>query len=475
MMRIVLATCTLLLLSSACGSPTEAPSELQAVRQALEAKVATVIRIGALVDDASPARTNFTAAANLAESQINQGLVAAHSPYSVDVIVGYYGGSTGFTQATRTIDMVNHQGIVGVVSDVSGSPGGTGGTVAVNRLNYESPSRIVRKVPVTCYQCSSAFFNDPAQSDLGFKDPANWLWRTFFNATFESAVQVQLVYNRTSFGDFNGDGRTKIVIYYDTGHLSAATTMPGLMDSIYGSRPHSLERIQKTLPSSSATRAAELAKIFDGHNDSTGADDGLPDAVYLAFLPANIPESLGDYTAYAFSPKPPATANNGGRRDFLLGTLLANGGEGLEGNSVLVVAKSASGQAFLSSYNAANGGAIPELTASYLYDGIAAQALAALIVAPGGLIPEQIRDAFAAINKPNGTLVGATAAGFQTAATQVRAKKPINYDGASSPLDLTATGEMYPDLVHWKIQGGKFVELESYRCDPTSPNCVVRP
>jgi hypothetical protein len=478
MMRIVLPACALLLLiATACGTSAEEPLALQTVQQALEARAPTVIRIGALVDDASPARTNFTAAANLAESQINQGLAAAHSIHSVDVIVGYYGGATGFTQATRTIDMVNQQGIVGVVSDVSGSPGGTGGTVAVNRLNYESPSRIVRKVPVTCYQCSSAFFNDPAQSDLGFKDPDNWLWRTFFNATFESAVQVQLVYNRAGFGDFNGDGRTKIVIYYDAGHLSAATTMPGLVDSIYGSRPHSLERIQKTLPSTSATRAAELAKIFDGHNDSTGADDGLPDAVYLAFLPANIPESLGDYTGHAFSPKPPATANNGGRRDFLLSTLLANGGEGLEGNSVLVAAKSASGQAFVSSYKAANGGAIPELTASYLYDGIAAQALAALVAVTGGLTgtPEQIRAGLGAINQPNGTLVGATAAGFELAATRIRAKKPINYDGASSPLDLTATGEMYPDLVHWKIQGGKFVELESYRCDPSSPNCVVRP
>jgi len=56
---------------------------------------------------------------------------------------------------------------------------------------------------VTCYQCSSAFFNDPNQTDKGFGDPDNWLQRTFFNATFESAVQVQLVVNRDNHGDFN--------------------------------------------------------------------------------------------------------------------------------------------------------------------------------------------------------------------------------------------------------------------------------
>jgi hypothetical protein len=461
----------LLLLATACGPPASDDAVVGVQRAVAD----QVLRIGALVDDASPAKANFTAAANLAESHINQGLAAAHSDFVVDVIVGYYGGATGKTQATKTIDLVNINGIIGIVSDVSGAPGGAGGTVAVNRLNYESPSRINHKVPVTCYQCSSAFFNDPAQSDPGFGDPANWLWRTFFNATFESAVQVQLVYNRPSFGDFNGNGHSKIVIYYDTGHLSAATTMPGLMDAIYGAVPHAVERIQKALPSTPQTRAAELAKVFDTHNDSTGADDGSPDAIYLAFLPANIPEALGDYSGYALSPKPPATANNGGRRDFLLTTLLANGGEGLEGNSVLVAADSPSGAAFLSSYGAANGNARPELTGSYLYDAIAAQVLAALIASKQGLTPERMRDALGLINRPNGTAVGATPAGFQSAATQIRKVKPINYDGASSPLDLSANGEMYPDLVHWKIQGGQFVELESYQCDPAHPNCVVRP
>jgi hypothetical protein len=95
-----------------------------------------VIRIGALVDDASPAKVNFTAAANLAETQVNQGLAAAHSDYVVDVVVGYYGGGTGKTQATRTIDLVNIDGVHGIVSDVSGAPNGATGTVAVNRLNY---------------------------------------------------------------------------------------------------------------------------------------------------------------------------------------------------------------------------------------------------------------------------------------------------------------------------------------------------
>jgi hypothetical protein len=64
---------------------------------------------------------------------------------------------------------------------------------------------------------------------------------------------------------------------------------------------------------------------------------------------------------------------------------------------------------------------------------------------------------------------------FQTAALRIRKQRPIDYDGAASSVDLTPEGEMYPDLVHWRIEAGAFVELERYRCDPEHPNCERRP
>jgi hypothetical protein len=434
------------------------------------------IRIGVLLDDASPARDDFALAADLAESRINEGLARARSPFRAEVIPGAFGGSTGHTQATRTIELVNVAGVVGVVSDVSGVPAGPGGTVAVNRLNYETPPRIAHPVPVTCYQCSSAFFNDPAQADPGFADPAHWLWRTFIHAAFESAMQVQLVLDRPGGGDFDGDGHLKIAVYHDAAHLSAATTMPGLLDQL-AQGPHSVELIAKTLPSTPATRAAELARLFDGHNDTTGADDGRPDSVYLAFLPQNVSEALADFTTHPVPARPPATANNGARRDFLLPALLASGGEGLEGNSVQLVARSASGEAFLAAFQQASGGAPPELTASFVHDAVAAQVLAGLIAAEaGGLTPENLREALGQLSDPAGRTIEATPAGFARAARRIRAGRPINYDGAASPLDLTAPeGEMFPELTHWRIEGGRFVELATYRCDPSAPLCERQP
>ena len=64
---------------------------------------------------------------------------------------------------------------------------------------------------------------------------------------------------------------------------------------------------------------------------------------------------------------------------------------------------------------------------------------------------------------------------FKQAAKRLDKHKPINYDGAASSADLTPAGEMYPDLVHWKITGGQFVELEGYQCDPQHALCAVLP
>jgi hypothetical protein len=452
-----IATFALVLSPLSCGQPTDTDTvdDIQSAHHHRQA-----IRIGVLVDQTSPARLQFEAAANLAERQLNRGLADACSDVRIEVVISEFGVGEA---VARAIDLVNVARVHAIVSDVSGN------TAGVNRLNYEAPSRIAHKVPVTCYQCSSAFFNDPAQADLGFADPDNWLFRTFFNATFESAVQVQLVLTRPNAGDFNGDGFLKIVVYYDAFHLSAATTMPAILDSLH-TGPHSVELIAKTLPSTSETRAAELAAVFDA-----GPDGHAPDAVYLAFLPGNAPESLGDYTAFALSPKPPAQANNGVRRDFLLPSLLAAGGEGLQGSSVRVVADSRSGRKFLSAFKRATDGQKPELTASYLYDAVVAPALAALVAdAHGRPTEDNIRASLARINHPHGKLIRPDPDDFEKAARHIARHGRIDYDGASSPLDLTPEGEMFPDLVHWAIQGGQFVELEAYACDAERKLCSVK-
>ena len=122
-----------------CGGAAEDEEGKTLAQQALARGQS--LKIGVLVDDASPAKGNFTAAAELAESQINQALARSGSRLRFDVIVSAYAAGQAQNAA---IDLVNNQGAVAVVSDISGN------TAAVNRLNYESPARLVRKVPVTC-------------------------------------------------------------------------------------------------------------------------------------------------------------------------------------------------------------------------------------------------------------------------------------------------------------------------------------
>jgi len=79
------------------------------------------------------------------------------------------------------------------------------------------------------------------------------------------------------------------------------------------------------------------------------------------------------------------------------------------------------------------------------------------------------------INAPGGKVVRPSVNSFAKAARRIAKGKSINYDGAYDPLDWDAVGNIFPALVHWVVQDGQFVELESYACDPANPLCPVVP
>jgi hypothetical protein len=446
------------------GYGNRAGEGIEVARQELRART-QVIPLGVLVDET--ATPGFRQAAELAETQVNDGLARARSRYRFDVVLG-----NALQTRAEAIRLVNTSGVLGLVTDISGN------TVQANRLNYDPANPIAYKVPITCYQCSSAFINDPAAVDpdpisqAALRDADNWLWRSFFNGKFESAVQVQLVLNKPASGDFNGDGHLKIAVYFDGFHASAASTLVTILPQMY-SGSSSVETIAMTLPGTPESRAAELARVLDGLNENTGATDGPPDAVYLALLPGNAPGALASYRATGTTT--PVQANNGVRRNFLLPTLGA-AAEGLEGSSVSSVADGRSGTLFARAFRAATGSE-PELTASYAYDAVVTQMLAALVAAEDNcrrtLTAAQVRAALGKINARRGEVIRPEPAEFADAAREIARGDKINYEGASSSLDWTATGEQYPRLVHWKIQGGKFVELESYQCNEQIPLCRV--
>ena len=431
----------------------------------------TVVRIGALVDQTGASTSPlYRTAVELAASQMNKALARAKSRLAFEVVFGDTKSNPAQGQA-EALRLINQERVVALVSDSSGV------TVAVNKLNYDPASTAKQKVPVTCFQCSSGFINDPkaVESDpvtqAAERDLDNWLFRVFYIANYEAAVLTQIALKTTHGGHGNGDGNFKIGIFADGVHRSLATSIAETVKSFY-SGPASTEIVYFT---SVANLAADWAKVVDNRNETTGQTDGLPDVVVVAMLPNEAAEAIKAYRKAGHAI--PILSNNSFRRNYILKQIGA-AANGLEGSSVTLVDKGKSGQAFLKAFKAATKG-LPEMTSSGAYDATVTLMLAAIVAAgdagkPQEVTPANVRQALTRINDPKGKKIRPTVGDFASAVGAVRSGKPINYEGAYDSIDWDAAGNMYPPLVHWKVEKAQFVEYELYDCNPQKPLCPAK-
>jgi hypothetical protein len=151
---------------------------------------------------------------------------------------------------------------------------------------------------------------------------------------------------------------------------------------------------------------------------------------------------------------------------------------GLEGSSVTLADKSGSGEAFVKAFRAATGQS-PEMTSSGAYDATATLMLAALVAAgdakqSSDVAPRDIREGLTKINDKGGQMVRPSVEDFGTAIGLIAQGKPIDYEGAYDSNDWDAVGDMFPPLVHWKVENQQFVEYELYRCSPQQPLCPAK-
>jgi hypothetical protein len=145
---------------------------------------------------------------------------------------------------------------------------------------------------------------------------------------------------------------------------------------------------------------------------------------------------------------------------------------------VQLVDKSESGEAFLSAFKAATAQQ-PEMTSSGAYDSTVTLMLAAIVAAgnvqqPREVTAADIREGLAKINNLAGAKIRPTVDDFASAAQLIGQGKPINYEGAYNSLDWDAVGDIFPPLVHWKVENAQFVEYELYDCNPQKPLCPVK-
>ena len=459
--RVVLA------LSLACGlGALSAPFAFAGAKGHGHEK--TVVRIGALVDQTGPSTSPlFKSAVELAAAQMNEALEKRHSRLEIEVVFGDTKGTVPATAQAEALRLINEEGVQALVSDSSGD------TVAVNKLNYDPASLAIQKVPVTCFQCSSGFINNPATVEVdpltqaAERDVDNWLYRVFYNANYEAAVQVQMALQQANGGDRNGDGLLKIAIFADAGHKSLATAIAPTLPSFY-TGPSSIEITYMT---TLADIPAQWPLVVDGLNGTT--PDGEPDIIILAMLPGNVATAVQAYRQGGYTL--PLQSNNSLRRNYLLAQLGALA-EGIQGSSVAAVNTGWSGELFTDAFVDATGQQ-PELTSSGAYDATMTLMLATVaasgdVLRPMAVTPAGIRTALGRINNPHGLKIRPSVLHLEWAAFLMGFGLPINYDGAYNADDWNAVGDIFPPLVHWKVEGGQFVETQQFQCDPAHPLCV---
>jgi len=445
-----------------CGKPIESTGETMSA-----VKTPTIIKIGALDD---PGTTPlYGNAIRLAVNQMNQALGNAELQFAV--AFGDDHGNQPALAKSETLRLLNDEHVLAMVSDSSGD------TIQVNGLNYDPATQAPYKFPAVCYQCSNGFINDPNATDpnpvnqAALRDTDNWLRRIFYNANFEAKVIDQIILAKPNAGDRNADGKLKLSIYYDGGHVSLAQAL-GPTLALYTSQPTSIELIQLT---TQANMPAQWARVVDNHNDTTGVDDGEPDYVVLAQLPVNVAAAVQSYRAGGYTL--PVVSNNSFRRNYIL-PLVGPGANGLEGSSVALANSSPSGQLFIDAFTSAYGQG-PEQTSSGAYDAATTLMLATLVAnnqvhSAAQITPALIKAALDTINDPNGVTIRPSVASFQAAHFLAKAGHPMNYDGAYDADDWNAVGDIFPPLVHWTVENNAFVEHESYLCNPANPLCPVQ-
>ena len=430
-----------------------------------------IIRIGAVVDQTGGSTSPlYRAAVELAGKQMNEALDRSGSPVKFEIVFGDSKSNPPFAQQ-EAVRLINQEQVKALVSDSSGV------TVAINRLNYDPNTAAKSKVAITCFQCSSSFINDPKVTETdplvqaAERDVDNWLFRVFYVAKYEAAALVQIALKRTNNGKGNSDGNFKIGIFADNAHRALATDIAKTVPSFYKDAS-STEIIYMTALDK---LGADWGRVVDDKNESSGKTDGVPDVVIVAMLPEGASEAIKAYRKAGYTI--PILSNNSFRRNYIL-KQLGDVANGLEGSSVTQVDKSASGQAFLKAFKAATGQP-PEMTSSGAYDATVTLMLAALVATgdgkqPRDVGPADIRQGLTKINEPKGRKIRPTVGDFTAAIKAVGQGKPINYEGAYHAVDWDAAGDMFPPLVHWKVEKAQFVEYELYNCDPQRPLCPTK-
>ncbi len=423
-----------------------------------------VVRIGAVLDQsAASAFPDFKEAMALAAEQMNKGLARAHAPLRFEIVFADSKGDPALAlgQAKR---LLAQEHVLALASDSSGD------ALAVASLDYDSASNL-GKVPVTCFLCSSPLRHDPAATASDplraatERDSEHWLFRLSASARFEAAALTRLAVAKAGAEKPNFGGRLLIGALADPAHAALAAAMGPLLPQLY----HGPTQIVVHDLAAGSDSSLHWPALLAG-------PEGTPNVLVLALTPEHAVAVVRSYRAAGY--RLPLIASASFRLSQVL-QQLGPAADGVEGVSPLPAASGRAGGDFLRAFHVATHHH-PEIGAAGAYDAAATLMLAAVVASHGGsdakaLTGAAIRQGLSALVGKEGSPVLPTIAGFTLAAKRARQGAPIAYSGAFLAGGWDASGETYPELVHWVVTHGHFAERERFSCTPAEPLCQELP
>ncbi|MHB8878393.1 MAG: type 1 periplasmic-binding domain-containing protein [Myxococcaceae bacterium] len=358
-------------------------------------------------------------------------------------------------------------------------------SIAVNALNYDADETNDVKMPLICPNCVIPSVNNPAATDsnpdyqAGARDADNWLFRTVMSNAKDAAIQMKIV-TASNNGDLNSDGKFKLDIY-----ASASSSHDGFRTAVRKAalavRPDALIEDAVRYPFDADPNGydfrSDMARLVDDINELTQTRDAVPDVLVEQGPPAICAAIT---RAYKLRGDTVRLLHNTNFRNPSVIEQLGDMANGEEGTSMELVSASPAG-AFFAEHIAADTGLQATIEDSNFYDSATVLFLAAVAAVqanglekPSEITPVQLRDALYKISdkSPEATVVYAGPEEFAKAVDLITAGKPIDYEGASGPVDFDAIGDVKTKLVRWVVEARQFRDVDVYDCvsDPLCPH-----
>ena len=434
-----------------------------------EAPKASTIVLGQVIDrSGSIATPSWADSIRLAVGTANQALKQAGRPELRFSIVEANSGNAPDMSRAGALQVVS-QGAKAIITDSSQDD------IGINMLAYDGDAAHALEVPVVCMACTSPQIDNPDATDAdpvkqaALRNGKGWNFRTTMSDAYQARLLANILASSGRNGDLNGDGRVKLSIYASDdpyGRGFSDSLKKNLQDLVPGASVEQLYHDVKAVPAEYHW-LADISKLTDKHNENTGQNDGVPDAVVAISFPKF---EINFTKAYLDSGTKVRLIHTHNFRAARVVEVLSMAVDGQEGTSQAVLGEGASARIFSDDLMAQDGQA-PAFRDAAAYDAAMTVMLAALHAVKQNRLQDasqvtgaMIRDSMRAINDKRGETVEAGISGFARAVRLIDQGKPIDYQGASGPCDYDLHGDVVAQLARFRVQGGQFLDTEKFDC-----------